>query len=154
MNDSDLTLVFIIILGIVISLAIYIPFLLNLSNLLKQVQPSNRLREPNNVWLMLIPIFSMIYAFFLYPKISDSVKAEYEYRGLPSKGDFSRSLAIAIAVLPLVGFIPVLGGIAGVGNLVVFIIFWVKMAQYKKELISSPSEKGGGIGASEDLLDN
>ena len=132
---------FFLILFLVFAAAITVAvfYLLNLQNLLKEIDPKNREVEPGNVWLMFIPFFNWIYPFILYPKIADSVKAEYASRGLAPQGDFGRSLGITMPILGLCGIIPFLGYLASLANLVLFIIFWVKMAGFKNQLRSSKS---------------
>lgn len=140
---------FIVFAGVVLVSVFY---LLNLQNLLKQIAPANRQVEPGNVWLMFIPLFNIIYPFILYPKIADSVKLEMESRGMAEQGDYGRGIGIALPVLGLCGVIPFIGVLASLANLVLFIIFWVKMAGYKTKLMtSSPSQ--GGVGSNSDLLD-
>ena len=125
--------------------------LLTFYRALSQVQSSNQEIKPNNVWLMFIPLFSSIYAFILYPKLSDSIRNEYQARGLKGDGDFGKNMGIAMAVLGLCGWIPVFGGLASLTNFVLFIIFWVKIGNYRTVLKSSPKQN---IGSSrEDLLD-
>lgn len=133
------------------SITVAVLYLMNLQNLLKEISPKNRLVEPGNVWLMFIPLFNIIYPFILYPKIADSTKAEYAERGLGEKGDFSRGIGITMPILGLCGWIPVLGVLAGLANLVLFIIFWAKTAGYKNELKSNPV--GIGMKSNSDLLD-
>ena len=108
--------------------------LINLQDLLKQVSNKNRLVPAVNVWLMLIPLFNLVYPFILYPKICDSVKLEYEDRGIIENGDFSRGIALALPILTLCSFLPFIGVLAGIANLVLFILFWVKTAEYKEKL--------------------
>lgn len=142
-------LLFIVFAGVILIAVFY---LLNLQNLLKQITPANRQVEPGNVWLMFIPLFNIIYPFILYPKITDSVKLEMESRGMAEQGDYGRGIGIALPVLGLCGVIPVLGFLASLANLVLFIIFWVKMAGYKTKLMqSSPGQVG--VGSDRDLLD-
>jgi hypothetical protein len=141
-----------ILIVLAISITIAILYLMNLQNLLKEIAPKNRLVEPGNVWLMLIPLFNIIYPFILYPKICDSVKAEFEFRGNPEAGDYGRALGITMPILGLVGFVPFLGTFAGLANLVIFIIFWVKMAEYKNKL-KKMHKSGDGISASSELID-
>ncbi len=130
-----------ILLFLVIALVITILYLMNLQNTLNQVHPSRRKVSPGNVWLMLIPLFNVVYSFFLYPKISESVKAEYEYRGLQSEGDFGRGIGIAIPITNLASIIPFVGWISVITNFVLFIIFWVKTSQYKTTLMSTSKER-------------
>lgn len=139
-----------ILIGGAIVVAVF--YLLNLQNLLKQIEPANRLAEPGNVWLMFIPFFNLIYPFILYPKICDSVKNEYNSRGLQADGDFGKSIGITMPILNLCGIIPFLGVLAAIGNLVLFIVFWVKMAGYKTKLLSTPKGEGG-ISSNPDILD-
>lgn len=139
-------------IALAIGITITVLYLLNLQNLLKEVDPKNREVEPGNVWLMFIPLFNIIYPFILYPKIADSVKNEYAARNMPAQGDFGRGLGITMPILSLCGIIPILGGLAGLANIVLFIIFWVKMAGFKNELKNNP--KGfGGLSSSADILD-
>ena len=107
---------------------------LTLQNLLKRISSENRVVEPSNVWLMLIPLFNLVYAFILYPKISESLKNEFLKRGLADSGDYGKSLGTAMAVLGLCGFIPIFGGFASIAHLVIWIIYWVKMSEYKSKL--------------------
>ncbi|MBU3713870.1 MAG: hypothetical protein FGM46_02875 [Ferruginibacter sp.] len=127
-------LLFVAIFIIIIALVVGILYLLTLQNLLNRISPQNRSVDPGNVWLMLIPFFNLIYAFILYPKISESVANEYASRGLPPQDDFGKSLGVIMPILSLCSFIPFLGGLAGIANLVIWIIFWSKMSGYKKQL--------------------
>ena len=152
MRGAEGVVIIAIFIGLAIGITIMVFYLKNLSDLLKQIKPGNRLVEPNNVWLMFIPLFNLIYPFILYPKICDSTKAEYMSRGLPSEGDFSRGIGITMPILGLAGMIPVLGGIASLGNLVLFIVFWVKTSGYKNELKMTPVGEVT-ISSNPDLLD-
>lgn len=146
-------ILFLVIIGGAIVVAVF--YLKNLQDLLKEVSEKNRQVPPGNVWLMFIPLFNIIYPFILYPKICDSVKAEYSDRDIPAEGDFARGIGITMPILGLVGFVPVLGGLAGIANLVLFIIFWSKTAGFKDKLRRTPKGEGSGnLGMdSSDLLD-
>ena len=111
----------IILIFVVIVIVVAVLYLLNLQNLMKSIKEENREVSPGNVWLMLIPVFSLIYAFILYPKISASVKKELESRGM--EGDGSKNLALALAITGALGVVPVVNTIAGLANLVIFIIW-------------------------------
>lgn len=124
-------LIFMVLLGLIILNVLY---LLNLQDTLKEVGQSRRQVSPNNVWLMFIPLFNLIYPFILYPKICDSIKAEFEQRGLDTKGDFGKGIGITLPILSLVSIIPYLGILASIAHLVLFIIFWSQTAGYKNRL--------------------
>jgi len=120
-----------ILIFLLIALVIAIFYLLNLQNLMNSIKEENREVSPGNVWLMLIPVFSLIYAFILYPKISASVKKELESRG--EEGDGSKNLGLALAITGALGIVPVVNTIAGLANLVIFFIWWAKTAGYKNK---------------------
>ena len=82
---------------------------------------------------MLIPLFSLVYAFILYPKISASVKKELESREMDTEGDGAKNLGLALAITGALSLIPVIGGLAGLANLVIFIMWWVKTAGFKNK---------------------
>jgi magnesium-transporting ATPase (P-type) len=142
---------YLILIGGLITVAVL--YLKNLQDTLKEVSEHNRQVPPGNVWLMFIPLFNIIYPFILYPKISDSLRAEFEERGKPQNGDYGRSLGITMPILGLCGIIPLLGVLAGIGNLVVWIIFWVKMAEFKNMLRSMPKSDGFKMTDATDILD-
>ena len=123
----------IILVFLLIALVVAILYLFNLQNLMKSIKEENREVSPGNVWLMLIPLFSLVYAFILYPKISASVKKELESREMDTEGDGAKNLGLALAITGALSLIPVIGGLAGLANLVVFIMWWVKTAGFKNK---------------------
>ncbi len=52
-------------------------FLRSLQNILKIISPENRRMSPSTVWLILIPVFGVLWQFMVVSKIADSIKAEY-----------------------------------------------------------------------------
>jgi len=110
-------------------------YLLTLQNTLKEVSPENRKMPPSNVWLLLIPLFSTVYYFFVVGYIADSLKAEFAKRNIASTEDRpGYSLGLTICILGCVGWIPYIGTLASLVYLVCWIIFWVKIAGYKNLL--------------------
>ena len=125
----------IILIFVVIVIVVAVLYLLNLQNLMKSIKEENREVSPGNVWLMLIPLFSIVYAFILYPKISASIKKEFESREMDTAGDGAKTLGLALAITGAAAIlpIPVLGGLIGLANLVIFIMWWVKTAGFKNQ---------------------
>ncbi|MCH2225670.1 MAG: hypothetical protein MK066_12940 [Crocinitomicaceae bacterium] len=157
-NFDPIMLVIVIILAIGIYLAIYIPYILNIKNTLEQIRPSNRSVEPSNAWLLIIPLFQIIYQFIIYPKLSESIQRECESRNINKQGDYAKNLGVALSILSLNGivkyFMPGLGSLMGLGSLVVFIIFWVKIYNFKDLFRRIPEGDNIIGGGSTDLLDN
>ncbi len=147
-----LVIVLVMLVFIVVVLLVFILFLLNLKRMLNQVNPDNRMVAPANVFLMLIPIFSLVYGFILFPKISESIRKEYESRGKIIPGDCLKVLGYVFAGLmvlsTIINYIETpFSGIVSLSLLTILIIYWVKSAQIKNELRSS------GPDARADLLD-
>lgn len=157
MNNSYEGLFAILVVVVLMAIAILIAYLLTLQNVLKEIGPENRTVQPNNVWLMLIPLFSIGYAFILYPKISESLRKEYDERDIIGGGDYGKGLGMTAAILGVIGLINnvldlgVIGSLVGVASLIVMIVFWVKMSEFKKRLQKTPNS--GGISSNPDILD-
>jgi hypothetical protein len=118
---------------IVIGYVIRIFFLLTLSKCLKEIAPKNRQMEPGQVWLALIPIFDVIWIIIIAIRLADSLKDEYEDRGLTGDGDFGKTLGIVYIVSAF---------ICGCVSLVCFIMYWVKIAGYSRTLRETGRRRG------------
>jgi hypothetical protein len=153
MNSEETVVIIAVLIGAAIGITINVFYLLTLQNVLKEVSNENRLVPAANVWLMFIPLFNLIYPFILYPKISDSIRNEYSSRGLDAKGDFARQLGIAMPILALCGVVPFIGVLASIANLILFIIFWVKMGEFKNELIRTKNMIKTSISNNPNILD-
>jgi hypothetical protein len=57
-------------------------YFLELQNTLKEVSVENRKMKPGQVWLLLIPLFSIYWLFEVVSKIADSLKAEFASRNI------------------------------------------------------------------------
>ncbi len=111
--------------AIAVGIVIQIFFLLSLSKCLKEISPRNRRMEPGQVWLNLIPCFNLVWMILTILRIADSLRDEYEDRGLRGDGDFGRTMGIVYYVSQFV---------CGIVALIFFILYWMKIAGYTKEL--------------------
>ncbi|WP_343604693.1 hypothetical protein [Fluviicola sp.] len=146
----------ILLVALAIGIVIAVFYLKNLQDLLNECDPVNQQMPPVNVWLMFIPLFNIVYAFIMYPKISETLRREFEYRNAPQEGDYLKNLGMAMAILGVVGLVPVqaIKGVVGLGSLVIFIIYWVKSAEMKNKLRSLPKTSSGvRLSDNADLLD-
>lgn len=145
-----------IIAAVVITIVIL--YLLNIQNALKEVSDTNRQVPFINTWLLLIPLFNIVYAFIFYPKMAESFRREYEERELPQDGDFGKSIGLIMATLGVARLIPIdiLQSTLSLVGLILLIVLWVKVAKYKQTLIAHPNTNGNSNirNNSSDLLDN
>jgi hypothetical protein len=134
--SPELGILFIaILIGLIIGVGIAVFYLLNLQNLMKQVSPELRQMRPGQVWLALIPLFNIVWNFLMIGYIADSVAAEYRKRGMPlGVARPGYQVGLAMAILNVAGMIPKIGSIFSLGGFVLWIIYWVKMAGYRREL--------------------
>jgi hypothetical protein len=140
-------------------------FLLTQQNTLKAVKPENRFMNPGSVWLQMIPIVGQIWQFFVILRISASIQKEMASRQDDSILGFANAsaveelrkrptFAIGIAYCTLITITIIinatefsnlasellkfarqwsaLGSLAG---MICWIIYWVRLAQYKKKLL-------------------
>jgi hypothetical protein len=126
---------------IAIGIVIQIFFLLSLSRCLHQISPRNRQMEPGQVWLNLIPCFSLVWMILTIIKIADSLRDEYDDRGLSGDGDFGKTTGIVYYISQFV---------CGLVALIFFIMYWVKIAGYTREL----AETGRGYRRGRDDYDD
>lgn len=117
-----------------------IAYLLTLQNTLKAICPANRKIEPGLVWLSLIPVFNFVWNFILAKKIAFSLEKEFTDLGEKMDGRPLYNFGIFTSVMYIVTLIAkqiTYGGvILIVAGLVVWIMYWNKIAEYKKALIT------------------
>lgn len=111
-----------------------------LSGWLAKVPREHRKQEPGLVWLLMIPLFNLVWSFFVFPKIAQSFQSYFRSKG--DTTDTGNGLALAFCILAaselLVGWIPCIGAIYSLGVLVVFILVLVKFHGLKERLVSPP----------------
>jgi hypothetical protein len=113
-------------------------YLLTLQKTLNLVRPENRHMEPGLVWLALIPIFSIIWNFFIVSKVAESLRLEFKQRNIQTQEEKpGYTIGLAYCILVCCTIIPVLGLLTSIAGLVCWIIYWVKISGYKAELEAS-----------------
>ncbi len=132
-------IIIIVLLAVGIALVPKIFYLITLQQTLEKIRPENRTMAPGQVWLEIIPLFGLVWQFFNVTNISDSIKNELLSRGItPDEPRPAYSIGLTHCILACCSVIPFLGYLAALGSLVCWIIFWVKVANYKSRLTSIP----------------
>lgn len=110
-------------------LVVQVLFLRSVSRCLQQVAPRNREMEPGQVWLNLIPLFGAVWIIITVLRVSDSLRKEYDDRGLRGDDDYGKTTGLVYTIGMLV---------CGLVGLVGWIMYWIKIAGYTRELESDP----------------
>jgi len=110
-------------------------FLLTLQNTLKSISEENRMMPPSNVWLMFIPLFNLVWQFIMVDKIAQSIGAECARLNIPVKDPKpTYNIGLAWNICNFLSIIPIIGGLAA---LIIFILYWVKVSEFKKLILAN-----------------
>jgi hypothetical protein len=112
---------------VVIGIAIQILYLLNLYKTLNAISPRNREMEPGMVFLNLIPLFGLVWQFFVVLRLADSLRQEYRDRGMSTANEgfgYGAGLTMAIGACLCCGPVALVG----------MIMHWVQINGYRTRL--------------------
>ena len=104
-------------------------YLLTLQKALNRCSPENRAMNPPMVWLMLIPLFNLVWQFIVVLNLAKSLGAEFQKRGIPEDPNPGQTLGLVMCVSSL---------LCGPVYLIVWIVYWVKVAGYSAKLATGP----------------
>lgn len=122
-------------------------FLLTLKKTFKEISAENRQMISGQVWLALIPLFGMIWQFFIIDKLALSLKDEFKKRNIVVNEDKpGYSIGLAYCILMICSLLPIIGFFTAVPAVVCWIIYWVKISNYKRELEATKEINLSNIG--------
>lgn len=127
----------ILIVGLIaaaIGIAIAVFYLLTLQKCLKGIAAENRTMEPAMVWLNLIPLFGMGWIIYTVLQIAQSLQNEQAVRPELQVGDGGKQIGLIYSISALASIIPLVGLITSLVSLVCWILYWVKIAGFNKQL--------------------
>jgi ABC-type Fe3+ transport system permease subunit len=126
-------IIVLVILGIMIIPVIF--FLMTLQKALERCSFESRTTSPGSVWLLLIPIFNLVWQFIIVSKISESLHNEFAKRNIQEDPQPGKSIGITFCVLAVCSIIPVIGFITSIAAFICWIIYWVKISGYSNKLL-------------------
>ncbi|GAB4091991.1 hypothetical protein [Flaviaesturariibacter terrae] len=122
-------------------------FIITLQNTLRLVKPQNRRMRPGQVWLLLIPVFSLVWNFIVVNRVAESIHNEncdekFSFEDGSSAGDPfadmkerpTRSIGLAYSICSATAWIPMIGTLTGLGGFVCWIMYWVEVNKCRKAL--------------------
>jgi hypothetical protein len=116
-----------------LQIAYVVWFFMTTYKVLNACSPRNRDMEPGMVFLMFIPLFSVIWIFFIIFRISSSLEKEFRSRGLPRDGDFGATLGLWGIISNLLCCAPV--------GIILNIMWLMKLGGYTKTLSEGGSRR-------------
>jgi len=123
-----------LLIGFLILLIPLIFFLLTLQKALNRVAPERRTMNPPMVWLDLIPLFGVVWNFIMVNALSKSLGAELTARNIPHENDPGKVIGFVWAGLGAACLIPGLSFLLGIPVLIMWIIYWVKIAGFSAKI--------------------
>lgn len=127
--------------GFAIILLPTIFFLITLQSALSKCAPVNRTMTPGLVWLQIIPFFGFIWQFFVVTAVANSLDNEFRARRIPEEPKPGQNLGLAMCITRVCTLIPFVGILAGIASLILWILYWVKVAGLSHKLDYAP----GGV---------
>ncbi len=90
---------------------------------LNAVSPRNRDMEPGMVFLMFVPLLSIVWYFIVVSRLATSLEKEFRDRDLPAEGDFGYTLGLWAGIMDLTCCL-------GLAGLVCHIIHMFRLRKY------------------------
>ena len=170
-------------------ISLYFFYTLSLFNLLKAIKPENRRMKAGIVWLTmvsilelffafdelygaeldqslllglnglfyLISIFNLVFQFYMVNKIADSIEAEFKSRSLSVEPRPTYQLGLMMCICALVSIVqkvPMLAffaQIAGIAGFVIWIVYWIKITEWKNKIKFLPRQDNNDSSLFKDL---
>jgi hypothetical protein len=125
-----------IVIGIMLVPAIF--YLLTLQKALNRCSPECRAMNPGMVWLMFIPLFNVVWHFFIVLNMAKSLGAEFQKRGMAEDPQPGKTLGLVMCILNCCGMVPLVNFLCGPAFLICWILYWVKIAGYSAKIAVPP----------------
>jgi hypothetical protein len=114
-------------------------YILTLQKALNQCAPASRTMEPGLLWLLIIPLVYLVFYFIVVLAMSRSLANEFARRGIPNyDSQPGQAVGLAMCISGCCTLIPLLGLVAIWAFLALWIIYWVKIADYSRRLSMFP----------------
>lgn len=120
-----------VLLGLVIGITIAVFYILTMQKALNLAGERHQKMQPGMVWLMLIPLFNLVWHFFVVKNVSESIKSWAAESGA-KVDDAGYTVGLIACIAQCCGIVPVVNILAGPVGLVCVIIWWVKVAGFNK----------------------
>jgi hypothetical protein len=111
-------------------------YLITLQRALERCAPESRAMPPGQVWLLLIPLFNVVWQFIVVNSIAVSLRNEFARRRIPlAEGEPGKPIGFVLCIATVIGIVPLVNILAGPVSLVCWILYWVKISGYSRMLL-------------------
>jgi hypothetical protein len=121
-----------VILGVILVPLIF--YVLALQKALSQCSPGCRTLSPERVWLLLIPLFGLIWHFIIVTNLAKSLHNEFAKRNITEAPLPGRGVGLAMCIFSVATVIPYAGFLPGIAALVCWVYYWDKITDYSAKL--------------------
>ncbi len=131
--------IFVGLLFCAVGVVVGIFYILTLSRALEKCSPQSRTMQPGMTWLLLIPLVSVIWHFFVVLALSASLGNEFRARGIPAPPEPGKGLGLAMCICGACCVVPLVNLLAFLPLLILWIIYWIKIADFSRMLDQPPA---------------
>ncbi len=132
---------------LVILLVFVLPWVLYIRSIqltLMEIDPQYREMQPGSAWLLLIPLFNIVWLFIVVSRIRGSFKNLSEAGMLRHPTTAGSDVGLAMAICYALTLVPYLNILTGLAMVVLWIIHWVAVVNGRSEIMESYETAGGG----------
>lgn len=134
----EILLIVFVVMGLFLLPTIF--YLITLQSTLNLVKFENRKMQPGQVWLIIIPLFGIIWQFIVVNAIADSLRLEFQQRNINVDEERPGSgIGLAYCILQACTLVPFVNFLTALPSFICWIIYWVKISNYKSTLQHSQS---------------
>jgi peptidyl-prolyl cis-trans isomerase D len=117
------------------AVVLWILYIRSLQRALERCSAASRAIFPDAVWLLLVPVFSAVWHFFVVSRLSKSLDNESRARNEPNTGrEPGKQVGMAMCILPIL-------------SVVIFVAAWIAVAQYSAPDVVVVSLQGTWLAA-------
>ena len=120
-------------------------FILAQQKALSKCSPANQTMSPGSTWLQIIPVFGFVWQFIVVAALADSLSREFRARGIQEEDRPGYGVGLAMCITRICVIIPILGFFSLVASVILWIIYWVKIAGFSRKLDMMPGAMYGQL---------
>lgn len=135
-------------------------YLVTLTRTLAACSPARRTMEPGLVWLNIVPVFHLFWKFWTANQVAESLRKEFNARGLSAGGAFGKPVGVLVPTFALItrfvfwvgmlaanytregefGLLTLVATVVlGAIELIFLIVHWVQIAGFHRQLHATRS---------------